>query len=108
MTDTSEQAISAVLVQPEDNGIHQPKAFESCKLTTAEKAYPAHILVLLALIHALRVFRHYLLGSGAVCPTSIMSDLTLRYDNQAVTWLRTKREIHRSDAFAGRDRQISF
>ncbi len=41
-TDAREQAISTVLTQPDDNGIHHPVAFESRKLTTAEQAYPAH------------------------------------------------------------------
>jgi len=46
-------------------------------------------------VHALRVFRHYLLGSGAPRPPGVLSDFTLRIDNQAVTWLRTKRDINR-------------
>ncbi len=93
--DASEQAISAVLKQPDDNGIHHPVPFESRKLRTAEQAYPAHILELLAVVHALRVFRHYLLGSGAPRPPGVLSDFTLRTDNQAVTWHRTKREVNR-------------
>ena len=39
-------------------------AYESSKLTAAERNYPAHVLELLAVVHALRVFKHYLLGSG--------------------------------------------
>ena len=70
-------------------------AYESRKLTEAEQAYPAHVLELLAVVHALRVFRHYLLGSGAPRPPGVLSDFTLRTDNQAVTWLRTKRDINR-------------
>jgi hypothetical protein len=94
-TDASEQAVSAVLTQPDDDGVHHPVAFESRKLTSAEQAYPAHVLELLAVVHALRVFRHYLLGSGAQRPPGVRSDFTLRTDNQAVTWLRTKREVNR-------------
>jgi len=94
-TDASEQAISAVLSQPDDDGVHHPIAFESRKLTAAERAYPAHVLELLAVVHAFRVFRHYLLGSGAPRPAGVLSDFTLRTDNQAVTWLRTKKDINR-------------
>ena len=94
-TDASEMAISAVLTQPDDDGIHHPVAYESRKLSAAEQAYPAHVLELLAVVHALRVFRHYLLGSGAPRPPGVLSDFVLRTDNQAVTWLRTKRDINR-------------
>jgi hypothetical protein len=65
------------------------------KLTPAEQAYPAHVLELLAVVHALRVFHRYLLGSGAPRPPGVRSDFTLRMDNQAVTWLRTKRDVNR-------------
>ena len=94
-TDASEVAISAVLTQPDDDGHHHPVAYESRKLTAAEQAYPAHVLELLAVVHALRVFRHYLLGSGAPRPPGVRSDFTLRTDNQAVSWLRTKSDVNR-------------
>jgi hypothetical protein len=94
-TDVSEKAISAVLTQPDDDGVHHRVAYESRKLTAAEQAYPAHVLELLAVVHAFRVIRHYLLGSGAPRPPGVRSDFTLRTNNQAVTWLRTKRDINR-------------
>ncbi len=34
-------AIAAVLIQPDDEGVHHPVAYESRKLTAAEQAYPA-------------------------------------------------------------------
>ena len=86
-TDASEKAISAVLAQPNYDGVHHPVAYKSRKLTAAEQAYPAHVLELLAVVHAFRVFRHYLLGSGPPRPPRVRSDFTLRTDNQAVTWL---------------------
>ena len=95
-TDASEMAISAVLTQSDDDGVHHPVAYESRKLTAAKQANPAHVLELLAVVHALRMFRHYLLGSGV--PRTFLSNFTLRTDNQAVTWLRTKRDI---DCFPG-------
>ena len=57
--------MAAILTQPDDDGQQHPIAYESRKLTAAERNYPAHILELLAMVHALRVFQHYLLGSGA-------------------------------------------
>ena len=62
--DASEVAISAVLTQPDDDAA----AHESRKLTAAEQAYPPHVLELMAVIPALRAFRHYLLGSDAPRP----------------------------------------
>ncbi len=93
-TDAIEQAISAVLTQPDDDSHDHPVVCESRKLAPAEQAYPAHVLELLEVVHALRVFRHYLLGSGTPRPPGVRSDFTLRTDNQAVTWLRTKRDVN--------------
>jgi hypothetical protein len=56
-TDASRVGVGAVL---EQNG--HPVCFESRKLTSAEVNYPVHDLELLAVIHALKVFRHYLEG----------------------------------------------
>jgi len=82
-TDASGLAVAAILTQPDDEGHQHPVAYESRKLTVAERNYPAHVLELLAVVHALRVFRHYLLGSGAprpggVGPTSICGQTTRR------------------------------
>ena len=55
-SDASEVAISAVLTQPDDDGHHHHVTYESLKLTTAEQAYPPHVLELLVVVHALRVF----------------------------------------------------
>lgn len=67
-TDSSGIAVAAILTQPDDAGHQHPIAYESRKLTATERAYPAHTLELLAVVHALRVFKHYLLGSGAARP----------------------------------------
>jgi hypothetical protein len=63
-------------------------------ITAAEQAYPAHVLELLAVVHALLVFWHYLLGSGAPRPPGVRSNFTLRMGNQAVSWLRTKSDVN--------------
>ncbi len=70
-------------------------AYESSNLTAAEQNYPAHVLELLAVIHALRVFRHFLLGGGAPRPAGCWSDFDLRTDNQAITWLKTNRHLNK-------------
>ena len=70
-------------------------AYESRKLTAAERNYPARVLELLAVVHALRVFRHYLLGGGAPRPAGCWTDFDLRGDNQAITWLKTDRHLNK-------------
>ncbi len=72
-------------------------AYESRKLTAAERNYPAHVLELLAMVHALRAFRHYLLGGGAPRLAGCWSDFDLRTDSQAITWLKTNRHLNRAD-----------
>ena len=61
-TDASGFALGAVLSQEYD-GIWHPVAFESRKMSPAECNYPIHEQELLALVNALKVWRHYLLGS---------------------------------------------
>ena len=78
-------------------GGHQhPAAYESSKLTAAERNHPAHILERLAVVHALRNFRHYLLGGGAApWPEGCWSDFDLLPDNQAIEWLKTNRHLNK-------------
>jgi transposase InsO family protein len=59
--DASAYAIGAVLMQDQGQGL-QPIAYESRKLSPAEQNYPVHDREMLAIIHALRVWRHYLEG----------------------------------------------
>ena len=61
LTDASELAVSAILEQPNDAGAFHPVAFESRKLTQPERSYPPHLLELLAVVHALKALRPYLL-----------------------------------------------
>ncbi|KAK9157873.1 hypothetical protein Scep_004447 [Stephania cephalantha] len=56
-TDASDRALGAVLVQE-----GHPIAFESRKLKDAEQRYPAHEKEMLAVIHALQLWRHYFFG----------------------------------------------
>ncbi len=65
ITDASGVTVAAILTQPDYDGQQHPVAYESSKLTAAERNYPAHVLELLAVVHELLVFNHYLLSSGA-------------------------------------------
>ena len=46
----------------------------------------------------LRVFKHYLLGSTAPRPAGCGSDFDLRADNQAITWLKTNKNLNKMQA----------
>ncbi|XP_022760023.1 uncharacterized protein LOC111306411 [Durio zibethinus] len=74
-TDASDFAIGGVLLQQ-----HHPVAFESRKLSEAERKYTAQEKKLLAVIHCLRTWRHYLLGAHFVVKT----------DNTAVSHFLTQ------------------
>ena len=61
-TDSSGFAIGGVLQQDQGAGL-QPIAFLSKKMQDAETRYPVHEQELLAIIHALSTWRHYLHGT---------------------------------------------
>lgn len=67
-TDASDTAIGAELAQTRE-GIFFPVAFESRKLTAAERNYPTHERELLAVVNALKTWRHYLEGRRFVIVT---------------------------------------
>ena len=62
MTDASNVAIGAVLSQPDQHKELHPVAFESCKLSDAEKNYPVHEKEMLVIIHTLQTWQVYFLG----------------------------------------------
>ena len=69
-----------------DDDDHYPVAYERRKLTAAEQAFRPRTSARLAVVprHTLREFRHNRLGSSAPRPPGVLSDFTLRTDNQAV------------------------
>ncbi|SAM08067.1 hypothetical protein [Absidia glauca] len=74
-TDASDIGIGAVLLQ-EIDGQRHPIAYESKKLSTAERKYPAQERELLAILHALRTWRCLIDGR----PYTVFSDhMPLRY-----------------------------
>ncbi|KAL0415860.1 UNVERIFIED_CONTAM: hypothetical protein Slati_3417900 [Sesamum latifolium] len=60
-----------------------PVAFESRKLKYVERRYSVHEKELLAVVHCLRLWRHYLLGSPCVVKT----------DNTAVSHFMTQLKL---------------
>jgi hypothetical protein len=62
ISDASGFAIGAALCQDHGNGL-QPCAYLSRKMNDHERNYPVHEQELLAIVHALREWRHYLLGN---------------------------------------------
>ena len=58
-TDASNRAVGAVLLQNWGKGL-QPVCYTAKKLSSAEENYPAQQKEMYAIVHALRVWRHYL------------------------------------------------
>lgn len=79
-TDGSKAGLGAVLLQPAaSNPKHlAPVAYASRKLSPAERNYDAHELELLALVFALKQWRHHLQG---------LQHFVCRTDNEALRWL---------------------
>ncbi|KAL2252782.1 UNVERIFIED_CONTAM: Transposon Tf2-12 polyprotein [Sesamum indicum] len=77
-TDASDFALGGVLMQD-----GHPVAFESRKLKDVERHYSVHEKELLAIVHCLRLWRHYLLGSHFV----------VRTDNTAVSHFMSQSKL---------------
>jgi hypothetical protein len=79
VTDASGFAIGAALCQDHGNGL-QPCAYISRKMNNHEVNYPVHEQELLAIIHALREWRHYLHGN----------QFTVVTDHRSLQYLQTQ------------------
>src|SRR4051812_36700374 len=82
-TDASDFAVGAVLSQD-----GKPVAFESRQMSPAEKNYAVHEKELLAIVHALKVWRHYLEGQ----------EFTVITDHQSLRYLQTQDKLNRRQA----------
>jgi hypothetical protein len=82
VTDASGYAVGAALCQDHGNGL-QPCAYLSHKMNEAEKNYPVHQQEQLAIIHALREWRHYLMGNKFI----------IRTDHRSLQYLPTQDKL---------------
>ena len=80
-------SVGAILLQDQGKGL-QPCAYLSHKLTQAEKKYATHEQELLAIIHALKVWRPYLEGA----------EFKVNSDHKALEVLATQPKLSRRQA----------
>ncbi|CAI7809529.1 unnamed protein product [Closterium sp. NIES-54] len=83
VTDASDIAIGAVLLQDFGNGL-QPIAYESRNLHPLKKNHPIHDREMLAIVHAFKVWRCYLTGAG----------VTVRTDHKSLQYLRAQPHLN--------------
>ena len=88
-TDASDYAIGAALRQDFD-GLSAPIAFFSKKLNTSQINYSAHDKELLAIIEALKYWRHYLVGST--------HPILIHSDHKNLTFFQRKRILKQRHA----------
>ena len=86
-SDASDFAIGAVLSQDQGKG-DQPIAYESRKLSPAELNYPIHEKELLAIVHALKLWRPYLEGN----------QFTVITDHAALEFINSQSNLSRRQA----------
>ena len=87
VTDASDQAIGAVLLQADEEGEWHPIAYLSRRLRPEECNYTAMERETLAAVHALRSWKHYL-----------YKPFQLVTDNQGVTYLKSKPGLSKREA----------
>ena len=101
-TDASDFAIGAVLYQEDAvSGDLRPIAYESHKLSEVQRRYATHERELLAVVHALKVWRMYLVG----CP------VTVRTDHAALEWFNTQPKLSQRQArwsIAMQEHKVTF
>lgn len=77
-TDVWNYAIGVILIQDQE-GTQKFQAYESQMLNSAEQKYPTHEKKLLAIVHAIKTFYHYLYAKKFVVHTN----------NSPLTYLQT-------------------
>jgi hypothetical protein len=90
MSDASLTATGAVLMQKDSNGDLDPCAYLSKTLSSAEWNYDIYDRELLAVIHALEEWQHYLLGTSHV--------VTVLTDHKNLTYFRQPHKLSRRQA----------
>ena len=78
-TDASDKAIGGVLVQE-----GHPLAFESRKLNDVEQRYSTHEKEMVAVVHCLRVWRVYLLGTQFLVRTDNVANLFFKKQKKLI------------------------
>ncbi len=68
--------------------MHHPEVSESRKVTPPERAYPPHLLELLAVVHCLKAFRPNLLDQSS----------ELHADNASLQWFQQQRTFSHQQA----------
>ena len=84
VTDASNIAVGATLMQRNEHGRLQPIAYESQKLNPAQTRYPTHDKELLAIVHALHKWRHYLHAQH----------FTIHTDHQSLRYIQTQPHLN--------------
>ncbi|GBG85119.1 hypothetical protein CBR_g39685 [Chara braunii] len=77
-TDARPTALGGVLIQADQEGKERPLRFESRTLNSTERNYSQFKKEALAVLHCLRIFRHYLFGRRFILrvdPTTLMYSL---------------------------------
>ena len=81
-TDASNIAVGAILAQLDDNGVDHPVAYTSRILNKHEKNYSVTERECLAVLHAVKQFRHYIYGTH----------FTVVTDHSSLWWLQQLKE----------------
>ena len=83
-TDASNFAMGAVLYQDKGQGLGlQPIAYDSKNFSGAERNYTVHEREALAIVHAFKIWRHYLEGAKTI----------VRTDHKALEHLKTQPKL---------------
>ena len=90
MTDASLIASGGILMQQDSNGDLHPCAYLSQTFTSAERNYDIYDRELLAVIHALEHWRHYLQGTT--------HPVTLLTDHKNLTYFRQPQKLSHCQA----------
>lgn len=90
ITDASDYTLGAILEQPDLLNQWHPVAFYSKGMQPAELNYDIHDKELLAIVHALEVFRHYLEGHKDI--------FKVWMDHNNLAYFRTKQKLSRWQA----------